>query len=221
MKIRLLSAGLFLMMGFAPLSAGAVPSCPTAPFPTINIQVLDPQHTLSTSKSLRQINSMANLKGLHQKGKTTHGMTQSLVEASMSAKFTGLKEPRGPVCISLSDLKVQFGHRKLLVHLPREYGRGSCQYNVVLRHEMAHVNVNRGAVRKYAAILNSELRLDIQRSRTLKTTTMMRGKQIFQKRLRAIIKAVMDRHTKEINTLHAKIDAPDSPYLADGKCASW
>ena len=208
-------------MAMAPLSAGAATACPTAPFPNIQVHVLDPQHNLSTSKSLRQINSMANRKGLHQKGKTTHGMTQSLVEASMSAKFTGLKEPNGPVCISLSDLQVRFGHRKLLVHLPREYGRGSCQYNVVLRHEMAHVNVNRGAVRKYAAILNSELRQDIQRSRTLKTTTMTRGKQVFQKRLRAIIGRVMDRHTKEINTLHAKIDAPDSPYLADGKCASW
>lgn len=221
MKISLLSAGLFCMMAGTPLSAWAVGSCPTAPPPTIHIKILDPQHSLSTSKNLRQINAMANKNGLHQKGKTTQGMTQSLTETSIGAKFSGTQAPGGPLCITLTSLQVEFGHRKLLVHLPREYARGSCQYKVILRHEMAHVNVNRGAVRKYGAILGFELKQEFNRSQTIKTTTMTRGKQVFQKRIRTIISTVMDRHEKEVNILHAKIDASGSPYLTQGKCRSW
>jgi len=223
MKIGLVSFGLFALVTVAPFSVWAM-ACPVTPKPNVSIQVLDPAASITTHKSLRQINASATGQGLVHKGSRALGTTQSEVEASMNMNFVGQKQIRGQqhiFCLNTKFVKARFGHRKLIVNLPREYRRGSCQYNVVHRHEMAHVDVNRQGVRKYAAILKSELERELRRIGTLQVKTMGRGTQIFEKRLKAVVEAVTKRFNSEIKVLHGKIDAPGSPYAADGACKSW
>jgi len=223
MKIGLIKAGVIVLVGSVPLSAWAS-NCPTAPIPSVRVQLLDPQAKISTSKSLKQINSLAKGHGLVRRGKVVLGTTESRVTTELSIQFIWTKRrgtQRPLVCVHVKSLKVRFGNRKLLVSLPREYAPQSCQYKVVYRHEMAHVAVNRQAARKYAVILQSELSKELRRSNTIETTTMSRGTSAFQKRLKRTINAVTRRYNKEIKGLHGKIDAAGSPYSADGTCRSW
>jgi len=223
MKIGLVSFGLFALVTVAPFSVWAM-ACPVAPRPNVSIQVLDPAASIKTHKSLKQINASATGQGLVHKGSRALGTTQSEVEASMNMNFVGQKQIRGQqhiFCLNTKFVKARFGHSKLIVNLPREYRRGSCQYNVVHRHEMAHVDVNRQGVRKYAAILKSELERELQRIGTLQVKTMGRGTQVFEKRLKAVVVAVTNRFNSEVKRFHGKIDAPGSSYAADGACKSW
>jgi hypothetical protein len=223
MKRGVVSLGLFVLVTVAPFSAWAV-ACPVAPRPNVSVQVIDPPPTITTDKSLKMINASATGQGLVHKGSRALGTTQSEVEASMNMNFVAQKQRRGQgyiFCMNTKLVTARFGHNKLIVNLPREYRRGSCQYNVVHRHEMAHVDVNRQGVRKYAVILKSELERELQRIGTLDVNTMGRGTQIFEKRLKAVVEAVTARFNAEIKGFHGRIDSLGSPYAADGACRSW
>ncbi|MBL4692455.1 MAG: hypothetical protein JKY92_03905 [Magnetovibrio sp.] len=223
MKSFFLSAAVFVMVGMAPLSAWAA-SCALDPFPKVQVKVLDPKERLSTSRSLKQINSSAQGHGAVGKGKVALGTTESRVSTDMRIQFQWRKKYVGsgsPVCVQVKSITANFGHSKLVVNLPREYKRGSCQYKVVYRHEMAHVQVNRNGVRKYGALLRFEIIQELQRSLIVEATTMSRGTQIFQKRLKSVMEKITKRFNQEIKMLHGKIDAPNSPYAAKGTCRSW
>jgi len=223
MKMCLASLGLIAIVGLSPFSAWAS-VCQAPSPPRVQVLVLDPQPVISTSKSLKQINASAIGHGLVQKGKMAMGTTESETQSDMNIQFAWQERRAGSkvvTCVSVQSMKVRFGHSKLLVSLPREYGRGTCQYKVVHRHEMAHVEVNRGAVRKYAAILRSEIIQDLQRAGIQQTSTMSRGTKFFEKRLRAVMNDVTGRFNQEIKVLHGRIDAPNSAYAAQGACRSW
>lgn len=212
-----------MVTGFGPSLAWAS-LCAPGPFPTVYVKLLDPKEHISSSKSLKQINSSAKGHGLVGKGEVALGTTESRVSTDMSIQFTWSQRRPGTgsrVCVRIKSVDLTFGHSKLLVNLPREYKRGSCEYKVVLRHEMAHVQVNRTGVRKYARVLKSAISQELQRSRTIEASSMSRGTKTFQNRLKAVIAKTTKRFNKDIKVLHGKIDGPGSPYGAKGMCRSW
>jgi len=167
---------------------------------------------------------MAASHGLVHHGSRALGTTQSAVELSLKMKFLGYQHVRNQEtmhCMNIDAVEARFGHRQLVVNLPREYPVGSCQYNVVRRHEMAHVSVNRQGVRKYAMVLKSQLEQEIMRMGTLDVRTMSRGADMFQSRLKAVYLAVSKQFDAEIQKFHSEIDAPNSPYSATNACRSW
>lgn len=207
----------------SPLNAAAL-TCPASPPGLVRVKLVDPAATITTRKSLKQINASATGHGLVGTGKRALGITESALEASINISFVGQNLRRAKTqttCLSVKRIDARFGHSKLVVSLPREYRQGTCKFNVVHRHEMAHVNVARRTVRKYATLLRRELEREVQKNNPMNARNMKVGSAAYQKRLQAVVSSVGKRFEAEANALHAKIDAPGSAYTAEGACKGW
>lgn len=223
MKKRFLIVGLVAFALWVPRSALAL-TCPASTPAQVRVKLIDPAPRVTSGKSLKQINASATGHGLVGKGKRALGITESNLEASLNMNFVGEVLQRGQTkttCLNVSRIDARFGHKKLVVSLPREYHQGTCKFNVVYRHEMAHVDVARRSIRKYAIVLRTELQRAVQKNNPLNVRNMKVGSAAYQKRLHAVMSSVGKRFEAETKALHAKIDAPGSAYAADGACRGW
>ena len=223
MKKRLLIVGLVALALWIPQSAKAL-TCPTPSPAKVRVKLIDPAPRVTSNKNLKQINASATGHGLVGKGKRALGITESNLETSLNMNFVGEVLQRGQsktTCLSVSRIDARFGHKKLVVSLPREYRQGTCEFNVVYRHEMAHVDVARRSIRKYAILLRKELERAVQKNNPLNVRNMKVGSAAYQKRLNVVMSSVGKRFEAETKTLHAKIDASGSAYAADGACRGW
>lgn len=187
----------------------------------VSVQVVDPGHAISTTKSLSQINTLAGSHGMRQQGTRVLGMTQIAYTGDFEAKIAGHAEGNG-YCLQVGEVKVRMKIDKHTVLLPREYPRGSCQYDVVMRHEMAHVRVNADTVRKYSSIMRNELRKALRAEGFASGYgSPAKDQELLKQRIEARIKIVHEQMNAEMERLHADIDRPDSQYAAGKQCAVW
>lgn len=216
--IILLSA----LVGWTPAYAQAQnkAACPRVAAPQISVRINDPGARVASTKSLRQINALAGSHGMARKGVIVLGMTEIKLRSGVKVHYVGSRSGKF-TCVSVSKMEINFGLKQHKVHLPREYRRGSCQFNVVLRHEMAHVDVNRRSVRKYAAALKNEMRSALRRAGPVAASSMTKGQNIKAAQVQKVIDENVSRFTEEVTKLHDAIDKPGGKYAAAGKCKGW
>ena len=220
MKMRTTIAGAaltVLILGFPALAQAA---CPQVPVAAISVQIVDPGPRVTSTKSLGQINAMAGSHGLSRDGSTVLGITSIKLDSGVSVKYQG--QPMGrAVCVSVNRVEVKFGLKDHHVSLPREFPQGSCHYNVVMRHEMAHVDVNRRTVRKYADVLKNDMRAALRRSGAVAAASMVEGQNVQTAVIQKVLDDISARFNAELEKLHAVIDQPGGKYAAEGRCPGW
>lgn len=195
-------------------------ACPSVAAPQISVRINDPGAQVTSTKSLRQINTLAGSHGLTRKGGMILGVTEVKLRSGVKVSYVGAPVGKA-TCVSVSKMEINFGLKNHRVHLPREYARGSCQFNVVLRHEMAHVDVNRRSVKKYAMMLKNEMRSVLRRAGAVSASSMAKGQNIQAVQIQKVIDDNVSRFNEEVTQLHAAIDTPNSKYAAAGKCKGW
>jgi hypothetical protein len=201
-------------------AAEARAACPSVSDPSISVQVIDPGPSVVSTQSLDEINVMAGSHGLMRNGFRVLGMTEVKIDSAVNMRFKG-QSVGNTVCVSVSRVEVHFGLKKHVVHVPREYPRGSCKYNVVMRHEMAHVDVNRRTVRKYADALRVEMLSALRRSGARAAPSMELGQRAQTAVIKQVIDGIKTRFNAELRKLHAVIDEPNGKYAAAGRCRGW
>lgn len=207
-----------VMIAFEPAAAEAG-ICKPPDYAGVKVRLMDPAPTIKTS-NLKGINSKAKAHGLLKRGNMVLGLTQSEVETAMNMRFRGYRQGN-VTCLNIERVEVRFGHSQLIVHIPREYARGTCQYNTVLKHEMEHVRVNREGVRKYARILKKELDRAVRKLNPKQVRTVEDGQAAMKRALEKTVRAVSRKFKKETRRQHAVIDKPGGPYDATGACRKW
>ena len=210
--------GLAAAVLWFPFAAQA--ACARVPAPNVSVRVVDPGPRVISTKSLQQINAIAGSHGMLRKGFLVLGMTEIRIDSGINVRFQGA--PRGQsTCVSVSKVEVRFGLKNHIVHVPREYARGSCQFRFVMRHEMAHVDVNRRTVRKYATVLKNEMRSALRRTGAVAAPTMVQGQNAQTAVIQKVLDDVTARFYAERERLHAVIDQPGGKYAAGNQCRGW
>ena len=205
------------VLGF---SSDARAACPRVATPAVSVRVADPGPRVSSTKSLSQINAMAGSHGLSRKGFRVLGLTEIQIASAVKVRYEQ-RPSGGATCVNVSKVEVRFGLQNHHVHVPREYRRGSCQFKVVMRHEMAHVDVNRRTVRKYAKILKNEMRSVLRRAGPTVAGSFVKGQNVQAALVQKVLDDVVARFLVERDKLHAVIDTPGGKYSAGGQCQGW
>lgn len=201
-------------------AATARTACPRVPDPAVSVRIVDPGPRVISTTSIQQINAMAGSHGLARKGFRVLGITRIKIDSGVNVRYQG-NPVGGGFCVNVTKVVVKFGLKDHSVHVPREYPRGSCQFRFVLRHEMAHVDVNRRTVRKYALILKNEMRSNLRRTGALAAPTMVQGQNAQTAVVQKVLDDVTARFYAEREALHADIDDPNSKYAAKDQCQGW
>jgi hypothetical protein len=113
--------------------------------PSITVgQLPEPEyvHTLSKGE-IRSVESEAT--GLSHE---TVGLTH-IVTGGVEVRTTEALARNGTRCVVVEAVKI-FPMKRVTVYMPREYPRGSCNYDVLKRHEDEHVAIARRLLREYA-----------------------------------------------------------------------
>ena len=209
-------------LGMAPgFTAQAQAACPRVAAPVVSVQVIDPGPRVSSTNSIQQINVMDGGHGLQRPGFRVLGMTRIKVLRTYDVRYR-TRPVAGGFCVHVDNVSVKFGLKDHTVLVPREYARGSCQFRFIVRHEMAHVDVNRRTARKYATVLKNEMRSALRRAGASSDTSAVRAQNAQTAVMQKVIDDVIGRFHTERTALHDKIDDPNNAkYAAKGKCNGW
>ena len=104
------------------------------------------------------------------------GVTNMATEAGLNMNMTGSPRSDGSYCWSVTTLDIVFRSINT-VHIGSEIPRGSCLWNVVSKHEQAHVDVNEVFFRRLPEMTRPDV-LNVAR-RTLAASNGEEAKAFF------------------------------------------
>jgi hypothetical protein len=128
----------------------------------------------------------------------------------------------GKVCLSLDNTKMYFRARPI-VFISKEFPRGTCEFNAVLRHEKKHV----AALRRFHKKYTSRFREKVRNTQELTRSVSIDKSQInaYRKKMDESFEKEIAAYLEEVTALLAreqtKIDSPTEYARVDAECDGW
>ena len=174
------------------------------------------RHDLSLSE-------IAQLPGAAGSGLRTQGL--STIKHSL-ATHTRFKTVAGGEMVKawFDDVILEVEIASVIIHIPKEYPEGSCEYEAVLAHERGHGRL----ARENAAELAGELEAEISLAGGLPTVSnpmespdYSAVEDILRSSINRIINPIYERYEREERRGQAALDHPDPYDAVYRKCTGW
>ncbi len=98
------------------------------------------------TKSIEEITSMTKKTELKEKGLFASGLTAIKINMDISLNSTVKQLNKKTYCIYPKDVKLSIYYKDPTIYIANSLKPNTCEYNVVLRHEQAHVQINKTAL---------------------------------------------------------------------------
>lgn len=214
------------------LAAACAPSTPERPEPgarnpggsrfhrfkvRTNAAPVEIRHDLS----LREI---ARLPGAAGSGLKTQGLTTIKHELATRTRFSTATGGKKGVYAWFDDVILEVAISSIVIHIPREYPKGSCEYEIVLEHERGH---GRTAIAQ-AAVLAERLEGALSAAEDIPTRfdpVISGDRAAAAERLKTVLAKVVDPHYERFEREHKaaqqRLDRPDPYDAVYRKCTGW
>lgn len=170
------------------------------------------------TKQVSEITSMAKKFNLVESGIFAEGLATADINFDISMTSTAQPIDIGEFCVVPSQINIFLGISKPTIYLANTLQKGSCKYNVVLRHEKTHQQINKTALEYYLPIFKAAVtKLSQQITPTYITNTnqIESTTRILTENLNAKITPLVDFIKKEIATEQFKLDNKEN-YKYEG-----
>ena len=127
------------------------------PSPEIKFMTSYGRLTYNRSKSKQELTKIGKEYGIVEQGLFASGLALVSVIYRVSANTVRKKNRAGTYCVMPVDVEVFVGYQDPEILLSRELKEGSCEYNVVLRHEQTHQQINTAALRYFLPKLKESI----------------------------------------------------------------
>ncbi|SLN11776.1 hypothetical protein OCH7691_00104 [Oceanibacterium hippocampi] len=139
------------------------------------------------------------------------GLTVATPRSEISSRFEWQEDEKtGDIhCLRTTDVKAAIGAVNRIVHIAREFPRGSCEYREILQHEYKHVATDERLVRDLGRRLRVSLRAALSRSRPparLRAADSKDALAAIRSTLQRVLDEASDRLAVERRRNHAEID---------------
>ncbi|MCB9982670.1 MAG: hypothetical protein H6861_03210 [Rhodospirillales bacterium] len=134
-----------------PSQTHAALSC-KASKPAIDVKTATTRTKYIRTKSVKDLNQIHGGAG---PGAAVGGLGGGEIGFKTEGKFE-ITEEGGMACVKLKRLEVTF-FAKPEIHIASNFGRSSCEHNVVMAHEQGHIRILRKFVREYSPKVKSAL----------------------------------------------------------------
>jgi hypothetical protein len=129
----------------------------------------------------------------------------------------------GHICYWLESVYVDLVYKSIEVFVAREYRKGSCEYEAILRHEQEHVDIARDNLERYKpkvrAALTSLLLPTPQRP--VELASLGGGEEPFDALFKNVLEPVYKNMQADLTRAQASIDTPASYALVRASCTNW
>lgn len=171
--------------------------------------------------SLKEI---ARLPGAAGSGLKTQGLTTIKHELATRTRFSTATGGKRGVYAWFDDVILEVAISSIVINIPAEYPRGSCEYEIVLEHERGH---GRTAIAQ-AAVLAERLEGALSAAEDIPTRfdpVVSDDIAAAAERLKTLLAKVVDPHyerfEKEHTAAQERLDRPDPYDAVYRKCAGW
>lgn len=114
--------------------------------PKINLYTSYGKLNYDFTKSTKEINILGNKYGHIETGLFAQGLSllsiSNQVTLSTESEFLSLNE----ICVVPSSIDIFIGYSNPTIYVAEELNKGSCEFNLILRHEKAHQQINKTAL---------------------------------------------------------------------------
>jgi len=214
---------LIFFCGVLALSHGAYASAVTcdADDPKIRVQysIDRPEYIRSLDyEELTKIHS-----GKKEAGKVTAGLTGGKAGFTTKTKFNVAQIARKHYCLSLEELRVKLVAEPK-IYVAKNFPRGSCEYNAILKHEGQHVKITKKTLKeqtpKYRRYI--EKNIDQVRKSTIVTINEITAqKEKLNDEVTHFLQIYMDTVYEDMARRQAEIDTPEEYARIHDKCRKW
>lgn len=166
---------------------------------------------------------IARLPGAAGSGLKTQGLSTIKHGMATHTRFstaTGTKA----VYAWFDDVILEVAISSIVIHIPREYPQGSCEYEAVLEHERGHGRV----AREQAADLARKLERALAASEGIPTrfdpvitTDFAAAAEQLKAAIATIAGPIYDRYEKDDAEAQERLDHPDPYDAVYRKCSGW
>lgn len=147
-------------------------------------------------------------------GKMLNGLSVFNYVTNVSIKLRKQTLLSGVNCVYPTMVKLNFGAgENPVIYIAREYEEGSCMYNLVLRHEQTHQQINQAVLEYYLPILKQRF-LEVVRNNALASKNSDINLTLAQNELKdkyiAAITPILDEIKAETAAEQAKLDSDEN-----------
>jgi hypothetical protein len=204
-------------------SAHAAAQCPPAPAdfrPVVNLRELQPQIVYHHDVD---IFNMSPFKNHMEKAPT--GYLLGLTRNPTFARLDGgrmLQQPLGDgrVCVRVAEVDAVIGDEQMDVYIAANYPEGSCEYDVVRRHENTHVSINLEGLRVWLPTLRATLNEAAARDFPIVSTPERAGEDAGRVLWNALV-PVFKLMQNDLERRNGYIDTPEKYRQTALLCKNW
>ena len=155
----------------------------------------------------------------------TVGLTIAGLESSINFKTMELRH-KNTTCIFVTEVRFVFGYDKQEVLIDKRYAPGTCEYQVIMRHENLHVQFNNSGAERFKPRFKQVIRQEFHRVAPLELSNRRPKAQQIQQWLYSLREIpYLDQLRKDVRKLqdlhHNRIDS-DHNYKRENKlCKNW
>lgn len=174
----------------------------------------DPKIIPTSEKELQKIGKV------HTPGGMIQGLTLADIKMVYKFDLDAIEVKRGVVCAVYKsiDLHLSLGDFRVLFN--NKYPRGTCPYDVVLKHEYNHVEIFQDAVANIVAKMRSAIINHISTHNkffgTKNTIT-----HVTEIRLKQLVRPFINQLNHELNNRNNAIDTKENYAFEQAKCVDW
>lgn len=187
--------------------------------PKINFSTSYGRLSYNFNKNTAQITKMAQNSPFIEQGMYLAGLAPIKINAEYSINFKGLPLGAKEYCVYPEEVNVYVGFHNPEIYVSKDYPRGSCEHNLILRHEQAHQQINKATLDYFIPYFKkSALKIahDIGSQKITKLSAMKKTSQQMQDEFTTRFNRIVDLFRKELAIEQGKLDNSIN-YAAENK----
>lgn len=146
------------------------------------------------------------------------GLTQYQPVFEFAAPIWKQARGDGSFCARAESVSLRIGYKDINVIIADEFKPGSCAYNFIMQHEQKHVDVNRGVLIEYSALLKKKIEDYLRINGLMVMPNPSYAEKILKERVLEIIKKSQSEMDTENRRRQKLIDSPEEYAKANSAC---
>ncbi len=224
---------LILSSLFAPLSLGhtaisdaqAQRQCEEQPT-KLNIRFTTSYGTLvyDRSKTKAELSIMAQRAGIFEKGVFAAGLALVNIDSEYELNTLTQTLPNNGHCLVPYQLNVHVGYSRPIIYLAKELEQGSCTYNLVLRHEQVHQQINKQALEYFVPQIYQTIKAQASQIKSIYIAPQAsedKAAQELTQKYHQIITPLVDNFRDQILAEQSKLDNQNQYRLEGDICRQF
>lgn len=193
----------------------------------------DPEITFTTSYgklvydfslSKSELSEIAQKAGIFEKGVFAAGLALVNINSEYELSTTTKVMWNNDRCIIPTNLNVYIGFSKPVIYMAKELQPATCTYNLVLRHEQVHQQINKQALEYFIPIIRRELTERVKQIHPIHVGKMAsedKASQALTNRYYETISPLVNRLRDEILAEQHKLDSSSNYKMEGNICRSF